>query len=184
MVNGVLVIVIFLLFAILMLLQKISTFKALLFMSILIPLACFVPLTGDAGILAIVSGGSTRMASSITALVFGAWLGQIMNETGITRDLIRRATELGGDRPFALSIAISVVVALIFTALSGLGSTIMVGTLVLPILTAVGIRPAVAGTMFLFARAVGYSLNLYIWSLFTDVTGMSVAEVKNFGIVV
>ena len=183
-IKGILVMLVFLLFSFLMLRQKISTYLALLAMAILIPAVCLVPLSGDKSILYVLTSGSTKMASSIMALIFGAWLGQIMNETGITRSLIRTATEFGGDRPMVLTLALSAVVALLFTSLSGLGSTIMVGALVLPILTAVGIKPAVAAAAFLFARAVGYNFNLYVWNLFTDVTGLSVDFIKNFGLIV
>lgn len=184
MVKGILVLLVFLFFSVLMFRQKISTYLALLGMAILIPAVCLVPLSGEKSILYVLTSGSTKMASSIMALIFGAWLGQIMNETGITRSLIRTATEFGGDRPMVLTLALSAVVALLFTSLSGLGSTIMVGTLVLPILTAVGVKPIAAAAIFLFARAVGYNFNLYIWNLFTDVTGLSVDAVKNFGFIV
>ena len=184
MVKGILVLLVFLFFSVLMFRQKVSTYLALLGMAILIPAICMVPLSGEESILYVITSGSTKMASSIMALIFGAWLGQIMNETGITRSLIRTATEFGGDRPLVLTLALSAVVALLFTSLSGLGSTIMVGTLVLPILTAVGVKPAVAAAMFLFARAVGYNFNLYIWNLFTDVTDLSLDVIKNFGLIV
>ena len=184
MVKGVLVLLVFIFFSVLMFRQKVSTYLALLGMAILIPALCLVPLNGEEGILYVITSGSTKMASSIMALIFGAWLGQIMNETGITRSLIRTATEFGGDRPMILTLALSVVVALLFTSLSGLGSTIMVGTLVLPILTAVGVKPGVAASMFLFARAVGYNFNLYIWNLFTDVMDVPLDVIKNFGLIV
>lgn len=184
-VKGILVILVFLVFSVLMFRQKISTFLALLGMAILIPAVCLVPLSGgDSSILKVIVSGSTKMASSIIALIFGAWLGQIMNETGITRSMIRTATEFGGDRPFVLTLALSVVVALLFTSLSGLGATIMIGALVLPILTAVGVKPGVAAALYLFARGVGYNFNLYVWNLFTDVTGLSVDFIMHYGLIV
>lgn len=32
------------------------------------------------------------------ATIFGAWLGQLMNKTGVTENIIKKSAELGGDR--------------------------------------------------------------------------------------
>lgn len=182
--QGLLIMVIFFIFAFLMYKQKISTFLALLFMAVLFAVVGGVPLNGKTGILeGILASGATMLAESIVAVVFGAWLGEVLNETGITRDIVRRAAELGGDKPVVLSIIMSMAVGALFTALTGLGSVIMVGTLVLPILSAAGIRPIVAGTMYLFARAIGLVINLTTWQVFINITKLPLATIRDFGIV-
>ena len=139
MLQGIAVVLIFLFFAYFMFRQKIPSFFALFLMSILIPLVAGAPIAGENSILTILNDGSFNLASSMPALLFGAWVGEIMNETGITKDIIRRASELAGDRPFIVAVVMFAVVALLFTTLTGLGAHIMVGMLVLPILGAVGI---------------------------------------------
>lgn len=182
--QGILIIVIFFLFAFLMYKQKISTFLALIFMAILFAIVGGVPVNGKTGILeGILASGATMLAESIVAVVFGAWLGEVLNETGITRDIVRRAAELGGDRPIVLSIIMSMAVGVLFTALTGLGSVIMVGTLVLPILSAAGIKPVVAGTMYLFARAIGLVINLTTWQVFINITKLPLASIRDFGMI-
>lgn len=183
--KGIILLAIFLVFAFLMFKQKLSTFLALLGMALCIAVAGGMPFAGKDGILSgVIDRGSYTLASSILALLFGAWLGEIMNETGITRDIIRRASELGGDRPILMAILMGAVVALLFTALTGLGAAIMVGTLVLPILSAVGVRPIVAGCIFIFARTIGMIFNLVTWQLYLSVTKLPLEVIRNFAAIV
>lgn len=183
--KGIILLAIFFVFAFLMFKQKISTFLALVGMALCIAVAGGIPFDGKDGILnAVVERGSFNIASSIMALLFGAWLGEIMNETGITKDIIRRASELGGDRPVLMAMLMGAVVAILFTALTGLGAAIMVGTLVLPILTAVGVRPLVAGCIFIFARTIGMIFNLTTWQLYLNVTKLPLEVISNFAAIV
>lgn len=184
MVQGILIVAAFLFFAFLMYQQKIPSFLALLAMSILIPLIAGAPLSGDDSILTIVNNGSYGLASSIPALLFGAWVGEIMNQTGITKDIIRRASELAGDRPLVVGIVMYIVVALLFTTLTGLGAHIMVAMLVLPILTAVGIKPLVAGCLVILARSTGLVFNMSQWTIYMSATGLDVEPIKDFAIIV
>lgn len=185
MIQGILIIVVFLVFAFLIFKNKVPTFLALMMMAVLIAIIGGVPLNGKEGILSnILEKGSTGMASSIMALIFGAWLGEIMMETGVTKDIIRRATAMGGNRPILLAVILNAAVILLFTAVTGLGATIMVGTLVLPILLAVGIHPVMAGAMFIFARAVGLILNVAQWQLYMSAADISIETIKPFALIV
>ncbi len=184
MVQGIIIIAVFLFFAVLMYRQKIPSFLALLLMAIIIPLVAGAPLSGDDSILGIVNTGSYKLASSIPALLFGAWVGEIMNQSGITKDIIRRASELAGDKPLVVGIVMYVVVALLFTTLTGLGAHIMVAMLVLPILTAVGIKPIAASCLLIMARATGLVFNMSQWTIYMSATGLEVDPIKNFAIIV
>lgn len=184
MIQGVLIVAVFLVFAVLMYMQKIPSFFALFAMAIIIPLVAGAPLSGENSVLSIINVGSYNLASSMPALLFGAWVGEIMNETGITKDIIRRASELAGDKPLVVAIVMYIVVALLFTSLTGLGSHIMVAMLVLPILTAVGIKPVAAACLLIMARSTGLVFNMSQWSLYMNVTGLEVEPIKNFAIIV
>lgn len=184
MIQGVLIVAVFLIFAALMYMQKIPSFFALFAMAIIIPLVAGAPLSGENSVLSIINVGSYNLASSMPALLFGAWVGEIMNETGITKDIIRRASELAGDKPLVVAIVMYIVVALLFTSLTGLGAHIMVAMLVLPILTAVGIKPVAAACLLIMARSTGLVFNMSQWSLYMNVTGLEVEPIKNFAIIV
>lgn len=184
MIQGVLIVAVFLVFAVLMYMQKIPSFFALFAMAIIIPLVAGAPLSGENSVLSIINVGSYNLASSMPALLFGAWVGEIMNETGITKDIIRRASELAGDKPLVVAIVMYIVVALLFTSLTGLGAHIMVAMLVLPILTAVGIKPVAAACLLIMARSTGLVFNMSQWSLYMNVTGLEVEPIKNFAIIV
>ena len=141
------ILIVFFIFAALMMTQRISTLLALVLMALLIALIAGVPFYGEQGILEdVIALGAVRPASAYAAVIFGAWLGQVMLQTGISQDMIRRAAELAGDRPLAVALVLGAVVALLFTTLGGLGAVIMVGTIVLPIMMSVGIKPMKAAT--------------------------------------
>ncbi len=91
------------------------------------------------------------MSAAIMAVIFGAWLGQLMNRTGVTETIIKKSAELGGDRPMIVTLVMVVAVAILFTTLAGLGSIIMVGSIVLPILISVGVPAMSAACIFLMA---------------------------------
>ena len=146
--TAVAILAIFLVFAFLMITQRLSTVLSLIFMAILIPLVAGVPFGGEQGILQrVIEAGSIRMASAIAAVIFGAWVGQLMVQTGISQSMIAKAAELGGDKPMGVAVALGVVVAILFTAVGHLGAVIMVGTIVLPILMSVGIDRQKAATI-------------------------------------
>ena len=147
MLQGTLIIIAFLVIAALMMTKKIPTLLALPLMAVVICIIAGVPAVGvDADgkaigwLQTVFEAGTVRMGSAIMAVIFGAWLGQIMNKTGITENIIKKSAELGGDRPLVVTIIMVIAVALLFTTLNGLGSIIMVGSIVLPILVSVGVQ--------------------------------------------
>ena len=153
--------------------QKVPAFLCMILMAVLIAIVAGLPVTGEVSIATTVfAGGVAAFSTAIFASIFGGWLGCIMNETGITRDLIRRASELAGDKTAIVAIVMSACVAILFTSLQGFGATIAVGTLVLPILTATGCRPKQAAVIFMLARTLGNLLNPVAWVLYQTLTGL------------
>ena len=163
MLQGTLIIIAFLVIAALMMTKKIPTLLALPLMAVVICVIAGVPAVGvDADgkaigwLQTVFEAGTVRMGSAIMAVIFGAWLGQIMNKTGITENIIKKSAELGGDRPLVVTIIMVIAVALLFTTLNGLGSIIMVGSIVLPILVSVGVPAGSAACIFLMAFSTGF----------------------------
>lgn len=187
--KGVLILVLFLVIAGLMISKKMPTLIALPLLAIGISVISGVPFIATdvdgnniGWIHSVIEAGSTRMASAYIAVIFGAWLGQMMNKSGVTENLIKKAAELGGDRPLVITIVLSIVVALLFTTLAGLGSIIMVGTIVLPIMVSIGIPALSAVSIFLMAFATGLSFNIANWQTYSSIFGVEVQQIKSFSI--
>lgn len=181
MLTPILILAVFLIIAILMISRKLPTLIALPILAIVVAALAKVPLSGDKSILSLViEGGATRLASAYVAVIFGAWLGQIMNLTGISKTIIKLAAELGGDRPFLISILMSIAIALLFTTIGGLGAVIMIGSIALPILLSVGIPATTAVGMFLFSFATGLLFNIGNWVFYINALGVSLENVKTF----
>ncbi|MEM1486342.1 C4-dicarboxylate ABC transporter [Oscillospiraceae bacterium PP1C4] len=128
----------------------------------------------------VIEAGATRMAAAYIAVIFGAWLGQIMNKTGVTANIIKKSAELGGDRPLVVTLVMVVAVAVLFTTLSGLGSVIMVGSIVLPILVSIGVPAISAASIFLMAFATGLCFNMANWQTFVSIFSLELDQIKTF----
>lgn len=187
MLQGTLIIVAFLIIAALMMTKKIPTLLALPLMAVVICVIAGVPAVGtDADgnaigwLQTVFEAGTVRMGSAIMAVIFGAWLGQVMNKTGITENIIKKSAELGGDRPLIVTLIMVAVVALLFTTLNGLGSIIMVGTIVLPILVSVGVPALSAACIFLMAFSTGLTFNIANWKSFSSIFSLEIDQIKSF----
>ena len=124
--------------------------------------------------------GATRLAGAMTNAVFGAILAHIVSTCGIAENLVKKTSELAGDRAIPVALLMMVTAALAFVALSGLGAVIMVGTLVLPVMVGVGIRPLVAASTLLFGISIGGMWNVAGWGFYQDVLHVPVGTVAQF----
>lgn len=124
--------------------------------------------------------GPVRLASPIMMVIFGAILAQIVKNSGIAETVIRKVSELAGDRPVVLGIAFMLVLGLLFTSLGGLGSVIMVGSIVLPIMTSVGISSLAAGCILLIALSTGGIFNLANWGLYINALSLSIEQIRSY----
>ncbi|HLX25622.1 MAG TPA: hypothetical protein VKR05_01410 [Candidatus Cybelea sp.] len=158
------VLVTFLFFAVTMYLRWLPALIAVPAMAIVMSLVAGVPFS-QLG--TIIVGGSATLAPVYVAVVFGALLGRVTLDTGIARAMVNLAAEYGGERPFVLAMIVCVVVALLFTSLSGLGAIIMVGSIVLPILMTTGVPRTIAATLFLMSFALGFIFNIANWKFYT-----------------
>ncbi|WRS26234.1 citrate transporter [Oscillospiraceae bacterium MB08-C2-2] len=86
-------------------------------------------------------------------VLWGAWFGRVLMETGIAATIIRKTVELGGDRPIITVSLLNFVTTVIFTSMTGAGPVIAIGVIVLPILMSLGIPKPLA--LFTFVGAVG-----------------------------
>ena len=189
MLQGILIIAVFLVIAALMMTKKLPALLALPLMAVIICVIAGVPAVGqDADgnpigwLQAVIENGTVRMGSAIMAVIFGAWLGQLMNKTGITENIVKKSAELGGDRPLIVTLVMVVACAVLFTTLSGLGSVIMVGSIALPILVSIGVPAISAACIFLMAFTTGLTFNIANWKTFSSLFDLSVDQIKGFEI--
>ena len=83
--------------------------------------------------------GPESWGATLVNVVFGAWFGRVILQTGIASTLIKKTTEMGGDRPAITCILLSIVTTAIFTSLFGAGAVVAIGVIILPILISLGI---------------------------------------------
>lgn len=189
MLQGSLIIIAFIIIAALMMTKKIPTLLALPLLAVVICIIADVPAVGtDADgnaigwLQTVVEAGTVRMGSAIMAVIFGAWLGQLMNKTGVTESIIKKSAELGGDRPLIVTLIMVVACAILFTTLSGLGSIIMVGSIALPILISVGVPAMSAACIFMMAFNTGLTFNIANWRTFSSIFNLDISQIQGFEI--
>ena len=189
MLQGTLIIVAFVIIAALLMTKKIPTLLALPLMAVVICVIAGVPAVGTNAdgaaigwLQTVLEAGTVRMGAAIMAVIFGAWLGELMNKTGVTETIIKKSAELGGDRPLIVTLIMSAAVAVLFTTLNGLGSIIMVGSIVLPILISVGVPAMSAACIFLMAFTCGLTFNIANWKSFSGIFGLEIPQIQSFAI--
>lgn len=107
----------------------------------------------------IFSDGPLGFGPTAVNIIFGSWFGRILVETGIARTIIRKAVELGGDKPAVTTILLCVVTSLIFTTAYGVGAVVAIGVIVFPILLSLGIEKPLAAASFTMSVGCGLYFN-------------------------
>ena len=161
---GLLILLIFTVFAALMFTRKMPALLAL--PAIAVAVAIVVKLSPIAIINDVVAAGTIKLAPVYAAVFAGAMMGRVMLQTGIAEAIIKRAAEFGGDKPIFVAFGLMIVTAILFTTLQGLGAIIAVGSLVLPILMSLGLPRKLASTLFLLAFGTGFIFNPILFTLY------------------
>ena len=132
----------------------------------------------------VIGEGSLRLAEPIIISMFGGILSVMMQKTGIAEGFIKKGAELSGDNPLVISFVMFLFIILLFTTLGGLGAMIMVGAIVLPILTSVGIGRLTAAVIMLLGVSLGGMFNVGNWALYMNALSLSQQEVVQFILVI
>lgn len=103
--------------------------------------------------------GPEGWGSVMVNVVFGAWFGRVLLQTGIADALIRKAVELGGDKPVIICVLLSIVTTAIFSTLFGAGAVVAIGVIILPILMSLGIPKNLSIGSFMLSVGAGMYLN-------------------------
>ncbi len=114
----------------------------------------------------VLQAGGVTFASAVIIIVFGAWFAQILIQTGIAESVIRSAVELAGDRPLISAMIVTLVTAILFSSMYGVGAAIAIGVIALPIMMSQGIPPRVAAPAFTMGIGAGTMVNLVQFGTF------------------
>ncbi|MBN2602134.1 MAG: citrate transporter [Candidatus Marinimicrobia bacterium] len=175
-----LMIILFLSLALAMFFRKIPALIALPLMAVTIPLICGVSI-GDI-LQYVVGSGAVRLHTAYTVAIFGSMLSILLQKTSVAENFIKIGAELAGDNPWAISVLMLVLITLLFTTLGGLGAIIMVATIVLPIMSSIGIGPMTVIGIFLFGLSMGGILNAGNWALYVNVMSLNVSQIRPFAL--
>lgn len=154
---GILILLVFFIFAGLMISRKLPTILALPLMGITIAVIVGIPFKDI--INDVIMAGSVKLTSSIVVVIFGSMFARVIMKTGISDSIIKKAAELAGDKPIPIAITLTTAIAFVFLGMNGLGAVIMIGSIALPIMTSVGIKPIVAGSLLLLGMQTGLAAN-------------------------
>lgn len=192
-IPGLIILIIFLVFAALMMTRRLPALLALPMMAFSIALAAGSfyewPLSPTPGspaslydflCLHVLNDGASKLAAPMMYTVFGSFLSQIVIRTGIAARLISLTAEYAGEHKMRLAFLMTFAVAVCFSSITGLGAVIMVGTLVLPILIGAGISATFAAGMMLFAIALGGVFNPAILGFYEGTLNLPPSTVQTY----
>lgn len=176
--TALLILLIFAVFAALMMTRRCPAILAVPAMAVLIAAVARTPV--NVILSDVMAGGATRLVDAYLMVLGGAMLGRVVMQTGIAEGIIKRAAEFGGDKPLAVAVTMMAAVALLFTTLTGLGAVIMVGGLALPIMMSIGVPRKLAGVLFLLAYGLGFVFNIATWGFYRSTLGLDLQAIKTF----
>ncbi len=179
--TAALIILIFLIFAALMIARKIPAILAVPLMAIGFAAVARTPLNTILN--DVMVGGAKQLVEAYLMVFAGAMLGRVVMQTGVAEGIIKRAAEFGGDQPLAVAITLMIGIGLLFTTLTGLGAIIMVGGLALPIMMSIGVPRKLAGVLFILAYGLGYVFNIAAWGFYQQTFKIEREPIRNFAIV-
>jgi hypothetical protein len=124
----------------------------------------------------VLGGGSLRLHAAVIATIFGGMFAVYVKNLKVAERLVYWTAEFAGERPFVITLAVFLVTAGIFTSVGGLGTVIMLGAIILPILRSVGLSPIVGAGVFLIGIAMGGTLNPVARRLWLEFYGIPAAR--------
>ena len=167
MLRGILILLFMVAVIILMVTRKMPTIIALLVLAIGICLIAGVPalVIEDGAVTGgffktVIQSGCSVLADAAAVAFFASWLGQVMLTTHITETIIKKGAELGGDKVLVVTLVLFAAGSLIFSSVNGLGTVIMLASIMVPILVSVGADKLTAGALVLFCYCVGNNFNI------------------------
>ncbi|WP_238556534.1 gluconate:proton symporter [Bifidobacterium tsurumiense] len=99
-------------------------------------------------------------------IIFGAWFGRVLVDTGIAASISNRTAQVGEKRPVLATILVALVTCLIFTSAYGVGSAIAVGVILFPIMARIGVPKKIAVSVFTLSIGAAMWVNSVLFVQF------------------
>lgn len=176
-----LIILVFISMALSMFFRKIPALIALPVMAFFIPLIGGVSLNDTMQL--VIGEGALKLHNAYTVSIFGSILSILLQKTKVVETFIKKGAELSGDNPWVIAVIMMSLIFLLFTTIGGLGAIIMVATVVLPIMSSVGIAPLTVVGIFLIGVSMGGILNVGGWAVYIDVMELSLDQIRPFALI-
>ncbi|MCR4783194.1 MAG: transporter [bacterium] len=188
---GILIVVIFLIFAALMMTRKLPALLALPAMAVVVGLVAgvFYDWSNSESTLGqfifdtVLTQGSVKLAQAMMFAAFGSILSQVVMRSGIATRLISLTAEYAGRHKFWLALILTLMTAVCFSSVTGLGAVIMIGSLVLPIMMGVGLSASFSAGLMLLAIALGGIFNPVNLGFYVDVLKLPQDTVQSYVLV-
>lgn len=183
MLTGIIVCIVFVILAIAMMTKKLPAILVMPIMAIAIALAAGMPVIPGEGVTenildTVLGSGASKLMANVIYVIFASWMANILYKTGITDLMIKKAAELGGDKPVVVSILLILVSALLFSAMGGVGAVAMIGGTVLPIMISIGIKPLAAAHLFMAALSAGYNIRPANIATVANICGVQATDIS------
>ncbi len=117
----------------------------------------------------LVNDGMLGVAGAIWIFIFGGVFARSQIETGIVENIIKRAVELGGDRPLITVLLMAAATAYVTTG-SFLGGLMLTATITIPIMVTLGIPAVAATTIHVMAATTTLLWWVQQWALLGTIT--------------
>jgi hypothetical protein len=116
----------------------------------------------DAMLTTVIDGPGVSMAY-MPLYVMGCIFAASIRELGVAESLIKRTIELGGDRPYVVCVLLFLVWTYISCAVNGPAGVILVGTITLPVMMAMGVEPFYATAFHMLGWTTAQPLWVVYW---------------------
>lgn len=116
--------------------------------------------------------GTMTLAGVIMATLFGGMFAVYVRDLKIAERMVYWTAEFAGEHPRMICLAIFLVTGVIFASVGGLGTVIMLGTIILPILRSVGMGAVLSSGLFLMGIAMGGTVQPVSRRLWMDFYGI------------
>jgi TRAP-type mannitol/chloroaromatic compound transport system permease large subunit len=167
---------------VLMLTRKLPTAFALILMAVAIALIAGAPLMGSNNSVTttVLETGSTLLATTMIAILMGAWLGKLMDETGVASTLVRKTVEFAGDRPYVVALGLFIVATLCGSVTGSAPAAMLAGIIGIPAMIAVGVPPVTAAGTIAFGVAAGIPFELASWQYLSTALKLPISSIRHF----
>lgn len=99
-------------------------------------------------------------------IIFGAWFGRVLVDTGIAAGISRLVVRAGKDRSVIATILIALVTCLIFSSAYGVGSAVAIGSILFPIMASIGVPKKIAVPVFTLSIGAAMWINSVLFVQF------------------